>query len=89
MQQLLAELRRVLRPTGRLAVVAMATASEGQSDSLVEKTYKWMHQHFPHIVDCRPIDAVAKVTAAGFEVVDQRRLDLWTMPVVALVAHNR
>ena len=88
MQQLLAELRRVLRPTGRLAVVSMATSSAGQSDSLVEKTYKWMHQHFPHIVDCQPIDAAKFVGEEGFEVVRRADLAIWTMPVVALVGRR-
>ncbi|MEO8166149.1 MAG: hypothetical protein ABI619_12210, partial [Betaproteobacteria bacterium] len=48
--------RRVLKPGGRFGTVSMATTPPGQTDSLLERTYKWMHEHFPHIVDCQPID---------------------------------
>lgn len=86
--QVLAECRRVLKPTGRIAVVSMATvkAEAGESTSLLEKTYVWMHRHFPHIVDCRPIDAVGELRMAGFHIVQETRMDIWTMPVAAALA---
>ncbi len=82
----LKETRRVLRDGGRLGVVSMATVKQGDSESALERTYKWMHQHFPHIVDCQPIAAEQFVTDAGYELATAERLDLFTMPVAALVA---
>lgn len=82
----LAECRRVLKPTGRLGVVGMATVDEGEQASVLEKTYIWMHTHFPHIVDCQPIPLEAMVTEAGFTLSKQERLSIFSMPVAAIVA---
>ncbi|QDV85703.1 class I SAM-dependent methyltransferase [Stieleria magnilauensis] len=84
----LTEIRRVLKPTGRLGVVSMATVRDGEGESPLEKTYKWMHTHFPHIVDCQPIDAERLVTESGFTLTKNERFDLFTMPVAILVANR-
>jgi demethylmenaquinone methyltransferase/2-methoxy-6-polyprenyl-1,4-benzoquinol methylase len=81
----LAEAKRVLRPGGRIGVVSMATVRPGQHASLLERTYVWMHRHFPHLVDCRPIDTEAVVAAAGFRATGVRDLEIWTMPVRVVV----
>lgn len=85
-RRVLAEIRRVLKADGRLGVVAMATVRDGDKDSMLEKTYKWTHRHFPHIVDCRPIDLEGCITAAGYEMTADHRMDIFTMPVAAVVA---
>src|SRR5262245_52162473 len=64
----LSEMSRVLRPGGRIGIVSMATVNPGDRPSFLERTYIWMHRHFPHIVDCRPIDVPAVVRMGGFEV---------------------
>jgi ubiquinone/menaquinone biosynthesis C-methylase UbiE len=84
--ELLAETRRVLRPGGRLGVVSMAVSPRGERESALTHTYKWLHRHFPHIVDCRPIDAPARIRAAGFDSREEIGMAIWTLPVVALVA---
>jgi demethylmenaquinone methyltransferase/2-methoxy-6-polyprenyl-1,4-benzoquinol methylase len=81
----LAEVRRVLRDGGRLGVVSMATVNQGEQASLLEKTYIWMHRHFPHIVDCRPIDVGQCLGDAGFDARDEIDMEIWTMPVKAIV----
>lgn len=81
----LTEVLRVLKPGGRLGVVSMAVVKPGDKESALEKTYKWMHQHFPHIVDCRPINPSAAMTEAGFQVTKQIDMEIWTMPVAAVV----
>ncbi len=84
--EVLSEVRRVLRPGGRFSTVSMATAGSGEQDSILERTYKWMHRHFPHIVDCQPIEAERLVRDAGFTVTACHRLSLWTMPVAVILA---
>ena len=58
----LADIRRVIRPTGRLGVVAMA---ESASSNAMIDAYKWLHRHFPHFVDCRPINVVDLSNVVG------------------------
>jgi demethylmenaquinone methyltransferase/2-methoxy-6-polyprenyl-1,4-benzoquinol methylase len=79
----LAEARRVLRADGRVGVVAMDDTLEPGPASPV---YRWLHQHFPHAVDCVPIDVVGVVEAAGFTVETTRAVRIWTLPVKAVVA---
>ncbi len=82
----LAEVARVLKPDGRLGVVSMATVPQGDHESALERAYKWMHRHFPHIVDCQPIDVEEVLAASGFEVAHDERIEISTMPVATVVA---
>ncbi|MCA9261063.1 MAG: methyltransferase domain-containing protein [Planctomycetales bacterium] len=81
----LAECRRVLKSGGRLGVVSMATVAQGESSSLLERTYVWMHTHFPHIVDCQPIPLEKVLETAGFTLIVAERMSLFTMPVAIVV----
>lgn len=88
-EALLAEIRRVLTSGGRLGVVSMAAVPSGERESVLEKTYRWMHQHFPHIVDCQPIPLEEILEKADFELVEVERKDMFTMPVAMTVATPR
>lgn len=81
----LAEARRILKPGGRIGVVSMATVRPGHHTSALERTYMWMHRHFPHLVDCRPIDTEGVVSVAQFQVTTVQDLEIWTMPVRVVV----
>ncbi len=85
--EVLRETRRVLKPEGRLGLVAMNITPAGEHESTLTHVYKWMHRHFPHIVDCQPIDARRCVVEAGLTITNSKDLEIWTLPVVALVAH--
>ncbi|MEM8955050.1 MAG: methyltransferase domain-containing protein [Verrucomicrobiota bacterium] len=86
--KVLAEVKRVLKSGGKLGVVCMASVKKGEHESLLEHSYEWMHRHFPHIVDCRPINAPHFLREAGFEiVVDDERM-MWTMPVGIVVGEK-
>ncbi|MCA9177809.1 MAG: methyltransferase domain-containing protein [Planctomycetales bacterium] len=80
------ECRRVLKPTGRLGVVSMATVDNGDPKSVLERTYIWMHEHFPHIVDCQPIPLEQIIRDAGLRLIEHERISLFTMPVAIIVA---
>ena len=82
----LAEVARVLKSGGRLGVVSMATVPDGEKPSGLEKTNVWMHEHFPHIVDCQPIDVVSLINEAGLSIQQKVELAIWTMPVRCVVA---
>jgi demethylmenaquinone methyltransferase/2-methoxy-6-polyprenyl-1,4-benzoquinol methylase len=82
--KVLIEIRRVLRPPrGRLGVVAMAR-TEGH-ESVAERGYVWLHRHFPHIVDCRPIDVRRWLAAAGFRTTFEQPVIMHHMPVDIVV----
>ncbi len=84
--EVLAECRRVLCKKGRLGVVSMATALHGDKVSVLERSYIWMHTHFPHIVDCQPIPLESLLVASGFKITQLERIELFTMPVAIAVA---
>ena len=84
----LSEVHRVLRSGGRCANVSMASVPEGGHESLMEQTYIWMHRHFPHIVDCRPIDAERLLSDSGFCTLEKKAMAIWTMPVLAIVVRK-
>ncbi len=86
--EVLREIRRVLRPRGRVGVVSMASVSPGERESRLEKSYKWMHRHFPHIVDCQPIEVERHVGEAGYELIENERIKLFTLPVAVVVGQK-
>jgi len=81
----LREVHRVLEPGGRVGIVSMAKVLKSEHPSILEDIYVWMHRHFPHIVDCRPIDVEYQLSAAGFRIEKSIRMSIWSMPVVAVV----
>lgn len=80
----LGEIKRVLRPQARLAVVALAQ-TEG---NVVVRLYEQVHALLPHLVDCRPIDTSALLQDAGFTVTADRRQSLWGLPADILLAQT-
>jgi len=82
----LREVRRTLRSGGRAGIVSMTLGTPAQQHAPAERIYTWMHRHFPHFVDCRPIDAGRCLAAAGFTVSRVERLEIWGLPVEACLA---
>jgi ubiquinone/menaquinone biosynthesis C-methylase UbiE len=80
----LGEISRVLRPGGRLGVVSLSTTHESLA---IVDVYRFLHRHFPHIVDCQPIDARSYLERAGFEILAAEGVSIWGLPVLAIVGH--
>jgi len=78
----LAETLRVVRPGGRLCVVALSRAGE---DTFMRRLYEWGHMHFPHVLDCRPIYVAESMKSAGFGHVESLRNTLWGLPIEVAV----
>lgn len=77
----LAEVRRVLRPHGRLGVVAMA---ETRHPGHVVGIYTRLHRRFPRIVDCRPIDVTGVLERSGFSITRVRPMTIWGLSVLCV-----
>jgi demethylmenaquinone methyltransferase/2-methoxy-6-polyprenyl-1,4-benzoquinol methylase len=82
--QVLAQCKRVLRSGGRIGVVAIT--KEGKEGFRVE-AYEWTHQHFPNLLDCRPIFVRRALEEAGFSIRDAMITKMW-VPVEIVVAEK-
>ena len=74
----LSESRRVLRPGGRLGVVAL---QKTPSPGYPERIYEWFHHQMPVLVDCRPIEVEACIEHRGFVIQSQTSAKMWGLPV--------
>jgi len=79
----LGECLRVLRPGGRIVVVAV---SKEEEDGIGVRVYEWTHEHFPNLLDCRPIYARRALESAGFQVIEVERRAMWVPVEVVLGA---
>lgn len=75
---LLGECQRVLKPDGRLVVVSL---SKDQPLGIMGRLYEGFHNRFPAIADCRPIPVCRLLEENGFEVVENRYMKMWGLPV--------
>jgi len=81
--KVLAKIKRVLKPKGRLGVVSM---SREDRKSLLLKLYEWAHKKFPQYVDCRPIYVAESIKDAGFEIKHREKVKLSGLPGEIVIA---
>lgn len=79
----LAQIRRVLTPQGRLCLVCMASTG---SVWPMGQLYRWAHARAPSVVDCRPIDPVVCLNPAGFTITQRRQRSMWGLAVDLVLA---
>ncbi len=70
--KVLREIKRVLKPTGRLGVVSIA--KEGHEDSKILKFYEWLHQKIPKYASCRPIYVEDSIKDTGYKIIKKEEM---------------
>ena len=83
--RVLAECKRVLRPGGRIVVVAVSREGE---HGLMLNLYEWTHKHFPNLMDCRPIYVRRALEAADFSIRQAEIASMW-VPVEIVLGVKR
>jgi demethylmenaquinone methyltransferase/2-methoxy-6-polyprenyl-1,4-benzoquinol methylase len=85
--RLLEEVKRVLKPRGRIGVASM---SKENGESLLLRLYEWAHRKWPKYVDCRPIYLEQSLRDAGYEIRKKEKVKLFGLPgeIVAAVKEN-
>jgi NNP family nitrate/nitrite transporter-like MFS transporter len=81
----LEQCRQVLRPDGRIGLVAMVMP---ERPGFAVRLYECFHARWPALVDCRPIYARQALQEAGFTLENARRLMMWGLPVDVIRAHK-
>lgn len=64
--KVLAEVKRVLKPNGRLEVVSIE--KENHENSIFLRFYEWMHKKLPKYASCRPIYVEDSIRDAGYKI---------------------
>jgi ubiquinone/menaquinone biosynthesis C-methylase UbiE len=75
---LLKECKRVLPPTGRMAVVSL---SQNEDPGWMERAYQWAHHRWPLVIDCRPISLKEILTGAGFDIFNSSETSIWGLTI--------
>jgi demethylmenaquinone methyltransferase/2-methoxy-6-polyprenyl-1,4-benzoquinol methylase len=77
------ECQRVLKPGGKLVIVSL---SKDIPLSMMGRVYEKMHDHFPHLLDCRPIPLLQIIKTDDFEIKGIIHTKMWGLPVIILEA---
>ena len=73
----LGEVKRVLKPNGRLGVVSL---SREYGAPLMLRVYEWLRQRLPQYIDCRPIYVEQALQEAGYRIAHNEKESLWGLP---------
>lgn len=82
----LKEIRRVLKPNGKLGIVSM---SKGNGSPVMVKLYEFIHRKFPTYADCRPIYVEQSIRDAGFEISFRETLKLSGLPIEIVITESK
>jgi ubiquinone/menaquinone biosynthesis C-methylase UbiE len=84
--RVLAQVKSVLKPGGRLAVASM---SKSNGPNSVLRLYEWGHRRWPTLLDCRPIYPRRSLEEAGFDVEVCEEARAFGFPTEIVLAHKR
>ena len=79
------EIKRVLKPQGRLGLVSM---SKVDAALVMVKLYEWAHRKFPKYADCRPIYVGQSVEDTGFKIQYKEIKKLFGLPVEIIICKS-
>ncbi len=80
--RVLEECWRVMRPGGRIVVVAMEKTGR---ENIMTRLYAAAHRWFERFADCRPIYPSLAIVEADFQLRDSRRYYMWGLPVACVL----
>ncbi len=75
--KVLKECYRVLKPDGRIIVVALSRMRQ----TAMVKMYEYLHNRFPIYLDCRPIYSAWAMRKSQFKITKKELLSMWGLPV--------
>jgi len=84
--KVLCEIKRVLKPGGRLGVASM---SKEDGESILLRLYEWIHMKWPKYVDCRPIYVEQSLENVGYEIKDKEKFRFFGLPGDTIVGLKR
>lgn len=79
------EIKRALKPKGRLGVVSM---SKVDGKSLLFRFYEWAHKKIPNYADCRPIYLEQSIKEAGYEIKSINKVKILGLPLEIVIGIN-
>jgi demethylmenaquinone methyltransferase/2-methoxy-6-polyprenyl-1,4-benzoquinol methylase len=60
--------------------------SKKRDEGIAVRLYEWAHEKLPNYVDCRPIYVTESLSDAGFQVSEKIEMEMWGLPVDAVLA---
>jgi demethylmenaquinone methyltransferase/2-methoxy-6-polyprenyl-1,4-benzoquinol methylase len=81
---ILNEIKRVLKPDGRLGVISL---SKDNGRSLFLRLYEWAHKKYPKYIDCRPIFVVHFLENAGFKINYKKKAKIFFAPLEIAISN--
>ncbi len=81
--KVLEQIKRALKPGGRLGVASMSKENE---ESIFLRLYEWIHNKWPKYVDCRPIYVEQSLIDAGYQIKSREKVKLFRLPIEIIVA---
>ncbi len=84
--KVLEEIKRVLKPEGRIGVVSL---SKENGENLILRLYEWAHKKWPKYIDCRPIYVEESMKNSGYEVKCKEKMKMLGLPVEMVIGVNK
>ena len=79
----LAQIKKVLKPGGRLGIVDM---SKEDGKSVFLKVYEWVHKKCPKYVGSRPIYAGQCLIDAGYQIKSKEKIKIYRLAAEIIIA---